>query len=151
MSDLLKDPFVLRQIIMDHYENPRNHSLTKSSDYIQKHMASESCIDDIHVEVKLEGNVITDVRFDGVACTIRTASTSIMSEMMQGKTLQQARELLEEYKKMVNGKEYNEELLEEAVAFSTVWKQANRIKCATIGWNAMEEILEESEQHGKQQ
>lgn len=49
MSDMLKDPMILRSIIMDHYEYPRNHELTEESDYQKKHMASESCIDDIYV------------------------------------------------------------------------------------------------------
>ena len=51
MSDLMKDPMILRSIIMDHYEYPRNHELTKEDGYVQKHMASESCIDDIYVPV----------------------------------------------------------------------------------------------------
>ena len=52
MSDLMKDPMILRSIIMDHYEYPRNHELTKEDGYVQKHMASESCIDDIYVQSK---------------------------------------------------------------------------------------------------
>ena len=48
---------------------------------------------------------------------------------------------------MIDQKEYDEELLEEAIAFHNVGSQANRIKCATIGWKAMEEMIEESEEH----
>lgn len=151
MSDMLKDPMILRQIIMDHYEYPRNHELSKEAGYVQKHMASDSCIDDIYVQAKLEGDVIKDIRFDGVACTISTASTSIMSELLQGKTKAEAKEIMENYFAMVDGAAYDEDLLEEAVAFHTVGKQANRIKCATIGWNAMKEILAESEEHDDEQ
>ena len=85
MSDLMKDPMILRSIIMDHYEYPRNHELTKEDGYVQKHMASESCIDDIYVQSRIRDGVVEDVRFDGVACTISTASTSIMSELLKGK------------------------------------------------------------------
>lgn len=145
MSDLLNDPMVLRQIIMDHYEYPRNHELTKDTGYVQKHMASDSCIDDIYVQAKLDGDIIRDIRFDGVACTISTASTSIMSELLQGKTKKEAKYIMDQYFAMINGEAYDQELLQEAVAFHTVGKQANRIKCATIGWNAMKEILAESE------
>ena len=137
MSDMLKDPMILRSIIMDHYEYPRNHELTEESDYQKKHMASESCIDDIY----------EDIRFDGVACTISTASTSIMSELLKGKTIDEAKEIIANYYKMIDQKEYDEELLEEAIAFHNVGSQANRIKCATIGWKAMEEMIEESEEH----
>jgi len=146
MSELLKDPMVLRSIIMDHYEYPRNHELSDDPGYQQKHMASESCIDDITVQAKLDGDVISDIRFDGIACTISTASTSIMSELLQGKTKKEAQAIIDAYFAMVDGKAYDEDLLQEAVAFHTVGKQANRIKCATIGWNAIQAILTESEE-----
>lgn len=145
MSDVMNDPMILRQIIMDHYEYPRNHELTKEKGYQQRHMASDSCIDDIYVQAKIHGDTIEDIRFDGVACTISTASTSIMSELLQGKSLKEAKHIIANYFAMVDGQEYDEELLEEAVAFHTVGKQANRIKCATIGWNAIKEIITESE------
>lgn len=146
MSRLMDDPMILRSIIMDHYEYPRNHELTEKEDYKKKHMASESCIDDIYVQAKIEDGIVEDIRFDGVACTISTASTSIMSELLKGKTTQEAKHIIENYYQMIDQKEYDEELLEEAVAFHNVGKQANRIKCATIGWTAMEELLLESEE-----
>lgn len=146
MSSLLDDPMVLRSIIMDHYEYPRNHELTKEDkDYHTKHMASESCIDDIYVQGKIKDGKIEDIRFDGVACTISTSSTSIMSELLQGKTTEEAKAIIDNYYKMIDGKEYDSELLQEAVAFHNVGRQANRIKCATIGWKAIEELIDESE------
>ena len=146
MSDFTSDPMILRQIIMDHYEYPRNHELLSDApDYQQKHMASESCIDDIYVQSKINDGVVEDVRFDGVACTISTASTSIMSELISGKTIEEAKAIIAQYFAMIDGKPYDEELLQEAVAFYNVGKQANRIKCATIGWKAMEEMIKESE------
>ncbi len=147
MSELLHDPMILRQIIMDHYEYPRNHELSEEEGYLARHMASASCIDDIHVQAKLNNNVIEDIRFDGIACTISTASTSIMSELLQGKTTTEAKAIIDAYYAMINGEPYDSELLQEAVAFHTVGKQANRIKCATIGWEAMKQIIEEGEVH----
>lgn len=149
MSDFTKDPMILRQIIMDHYEYPRNHELTKEEGYAQKHMASESCIDDIYVQSKIKDGVVEDIRFDGVACTISTASTSIMSELLRGKSLEEAKDIIQNYFDMIDAKEYDADKLEEAIAFSNVGKQANRIKCATIGWKAIAELIEESEgEHG---
>ena len=145
MSDLMHDPMVLRQILMDHYEYPRNHELTHDESYYTRHMASDSCIDDIHVEAKIENRIIKDIRFDGVACTIATAATSIMSELLMGKNIDEANHIINNYHAMIDGKEYDEDLLEEAIALHTVGKQANRIKCATIGWKAMEEMIAESE------
>ena len=145
MSDYMNDPMVLRQILMDHYEYPRNHKLSNDPAYMKRHMASDSCIDDIVVESKINNGIIEDIRFDGVACTIATASTSMMSELLSGKTIEEAKVIIENYHNMIDQKEYDEELLQEAVALHTVGKQANRIKCATIGWKAIEEMIHEIE------
>ncbi len=144
------DPNVLRQIIMDHYEYPRNrHLVDESKGYQEIHMNSESCIDDIKVQLKMNGDIIEDVCFDGEACTISTASTSIMTELVIGKTVVQTREIIANYLAMVNEEPYDEELLEEAIAFKNVSAQANRIKCATIGWNALAELLDEENRDDK--
>lgn len=143
MNDYLNDAMILRQIIMDHYEYPRNHNLVEDNTYKRKHMNSESCIDDIEVQVKLNNNKIEDIRFDGEACTIATASTSIMSELLRDKSIEEANSIIENYYNMINEKDYDEDSLEEAIAFKTVGKQANRIKCATIGWDAIKELINE--------
>lgn len=108
-------------------------------------MASDSCVDDIHVQALIEDGIIKDVTFDGVACTISTASTSIMTELVKGKTVNEAKEIIDNYYDMIDQKDYDEELLQEAVAFDTVGKQANRIKCATIGWHGLQKLIDESE------
>jgi len=145
MAGLLKDPMILRQIIMDHYEYPRHHKLLNDPAYRMNHMASESCIDDIHVQAKINNGIIEDVNFDGKACTISTASTSIMADLVKGKSIEEARKIISEYYAMINGEPYDEEMLEEAVALQGVSKQANRIKCATIGWHGLEQLINESE------
>ena len=142
---MLEDPQVLRELIMDHYKYPHNHSLTEDMKYRKVHMSSDSCIDDITVQSDIENGVIKDIRFDGVACTISTASTSIMSDLLKGKTIDEAKAIVEQYMNMVDGKEYDPSMLEEAVAMKNVYKQANRIKCATIGWKASRQMIEESE------
>jgi nitrogen fixation NifU-like protein len=143
MSDLLKNPMILRQIIMDHYEYPRNHQLVEDCSYCKTHMAADSCIDDITVMAKIEEGIVVDVCFDGVACTISTASTSIMTELIKGKTLEEASLIIQEYYKMIDLKPYDAEALQEAVAFHQVGKQANRINCATIGFRAIEQCIKE--------
>ena len=146
MKDYRNDAMMLRQIIMDHYQYPRNHSLSDDESYLMLHMAADSCIDDIKVQVKIKEGVIEDVRFDGVACTISTASTSIMTALMKGKPLKDAQGIIAEYNKMIDLQEFDYEVLEEAIAFVNVGKQANRIGCATIGWQAMSEMILESEE-----
>ena len=100
----------------------------------------------ITVQSKIENGIIEDVRFDGVACTISTASTSIMTELVKDKSIEEAKEIIDNYFKMIDQQEYDEDLLEEAVAFSGVGKQANRINCATIGWKALRDMINESEE-----
>lgn len=145
MADsLLNDPMVLRELIMDHYQYPRNHELVDDASYASKHMASDSCIDDITVQSKITDGVIEDIRFDGVACTISTASTSMMTDLLKGRTVDEANMIIGNYFNMIDAKEYDPDVLEEAVAMKNVYKQANRIKCATIGWKAIQEMIEES-------
>ena len=144
-NSLLDDPMILRELIMDHYQYPHNHELVEDESYASVHMASDSCIDDITVQSKISGGKIDDVRFDGVACTISTASTSIMTDLLKGRSVSEAKEIIDNYFRMIDAKEYDPDVLEEAVAMKNVYKQANRIKCATIGWKAMAEMIEESE------
>lgn len=146
-NPIKEDPILKREVIMDHYEYPRNHCLHDDCKYCSVHMASDSCVDDIKVQALIEDGIIKDVAFDGVACTISTASTSIMSELVKGKTIKEAKNIMQNYYDMIDQKEYDDELLEEAVAFDTVGKQANRIKCATIGWHGLEKLIEESEEN----
>ncbi|NLC96947.1 MAG: SUF system NifU family Fe-S cluster assembly protein [Erysipelotrichaceae bacterium] len=145
MNSLFDDPLVLRDLIMDHYKFPRNHSLKNGDLYKQVHMASESCIDDITVQSIIEDGVIKEINFDGVACTISTASTSMMSEILTGKTIEEAKIIIDNYFNMVEEKPYDPEILDEAIAMKNVYKQANRIKCATIGWKAIKQMVLESE------
>ena len=102
-------------------------------------------IDDITVQLDLDDDRISDSRFDGVACTISTASTSIMSDLLIGKTVEEAKLIIDNYRNMIDNKEYDPEILEEANVFQNVYKQANRIKCATIGWDAVADMLKESD------
>ena len=138
----LDSPEMMRAIIMDHYEYPRNKKLKGEVGYLKVHMDSESCIDDIFIEALIVDGVIKDVCFDGIGCTISTASTSIMSELMRDKTIEEAQVIIDNYLKMINMEEYDEDLLEEAVVFKNTGRQANRIKCATIGWNGMQELID---------
>ena len=140
MNDDLK-----RSILLDHYQNPRNKGLIDDERYHKEHNASESCIDDITVQVLIEDNIVKDVRFDGIGCTICFASTSIVSELVIGKTKEEALHIINEYYNMVDEKEYDSDLLEEANAFDTLSKQANRIKCGTIGVHAIENMIKSYE------
>ncbi len=136
------NPQLMRQIIMDHYENPQ-HKMTPTnvSDYVTIHMDSTNCIDDIVIYLKSKDDVVTDCSFDGVACTISTASTDIMCGLVIGKSFKDAMYIIDQYKKMIHEEKYDDTVLDEAVVFMNTSKQAARIKCATIGWDGLEELL----------
>ena len=141
------NPQMMRSIIMDHYENPQYKKEPKDETYKSIHMDSTNCIDDIMVYVKEDNGVVVDACFTGVACTISTSSTDIMCGLMIGKSLKEARYIFEQYMHMIHEEEYDESVLDEAIVFMNTSKQAARIKCATIGWDGFESILEECEHH----
>ena len=144
---IFDDPMMIRQVILDHYQYPRHKGLTNDFRYGRVRMNSDSCVDDINVEMLVENGVIKDIKFDGIACTISTASTSIMSELLKNKSVDEATNIINNYMNMIDEKEYDEDLLEEAGAFKNTYKQANRIKCATIGWRGVQELLEKEGKH----
>lgn len=134
---ILLNPMMMREMIMDHYENPRNNEEANDPHYLSERMNSSSCIDDITVQVLLDGDVIKDVKWHGTACAISTAATSIMSELVIGKNMSEVGVLMNNYMKMLNGEEYDQEILGEAIAFQNTGRQPSRIGCATIGWRGL--------------
>lgn len=140
----MMDDDLKRSILISHYEKPHNYGLIEDSHYKNLHMSSSSCIDDLTIQVAIEGNIVKDVRFAGYGCTISKASTSILSDLIKGKTRQEALHILQEYKAMLQEKSFDEDTLEEANAFDTLYRQPNRIHCGSIGMEAMETLIKES-------
>ena len=126
---------------MDHYSNPLNKHQPTSDKFTKVHMHSDNCIDDLDIFLFVENDKVVDACFDGVACTISTASTDIMCDLLKGKTVQEALYAIEQYNKMIHEESFDSEVLDEAVVFINTSKQAARIRCATIGWNAADMIL----------
>ena len=143
------NPELMRQIIMDHYNTPLHKETPKDIEkYEQIRMNSESCIDDITIFVKYENDIIVDCKFDGIACTISTSSTDIMCDLVIGKTKKEATNIFNQYINMIYEKEFDSDVLDEALVFINTSKQAARIKCATLGWNGLNNILN-GEEDGK--
>ena len=149
MSSFNLSPEMMRSIIMDHYQYPHNKRHEASKDYFEIHQESESCVDDIFVMAKIKDGVIEDVCFDGVACAISTAATSVMTDLLKGKSVDEAEKIIKNYNNMIFEKPYDAELLGEGIAFQNVHKQANRIRCATIGWDGISKLIEQSKQGKK--
>ena len=134
---------MMRQIIMDHYSNPLNKHQPNNDKFIKVHMHSDNCIDDLDIFLLVEDNKIIDACFDGVACTISTSSTDIMCDLLKGKTFEEAKNIIKQYDNMIHEQPFDESVLDEAVVFINTSKQAARIRCATIGWNAADKILKD--------
>ena len=135
-----------RQVIMDHYKNPRNKGLSNDKKYKTVHIKNPTCGDDITIQSKLEDGKVVDVKHDGTGCSICCSSASVMSEVLIGKTEVEAVNIAENYLNMLSNKEYDDTVdLEEAIAYSGVRKFPARVKCASIAWKAFEGTLEESE------
>ena len=141
MDDNLK-----RSIILEHYQNPKNRGLLNDDSYMKINMNNESCIDEVNLEVKVEDGIIKDIRFDGEACAMCISSSSIMISTLIGKTIEEAEEILHNFLNMLDEKEYNAEVLEEANVYSDTYKQTNQKKCVLLPWWGIEAILNKLEQ-----
>lgn len=135
---------MMRSIIMDHYANPIHKHEPKNDGYAFVHMHSDNCIDDINVYLDIKNDKVEDACFTGIGCTISTASTDIMCELLIGKNKEEAFYVIEQYNKMLREEPFDQDALEEANAFVNTSKQAARIRCATIGWNAAKNLLGEN-------
>ena len=135
------DSNMKRSIILDNYQNVRNMGTPTTDDYIKINSNNVSCIDNIDIFVKLENNIIKDIKFTGEACVIAISSTSILSEMLIGKSLDEAKDILRNYFNMIEEKEYDKELLGEANVYDDVFKQPSRKTCATLFAIGMRRII----------
>ena len=143
------DQNLKRSIILEHYQHPKNRGLTDDEGYIRVNTNNDSCIDEIDLMVKIEDGIIKDMKFDGEACAICTSSTSIMIDTLIGKTLEEAKQIYENFAKMIDEKEYNEDILEEAIVYDDIYKQPNRKKCALLPWWGVEKAINKSKENIK--
>lgn len=135
------DSNLKREIILENYQNPKNKGLLNDETYMKVNMNNESCIDEVNLEVKIENDIIKDIRFDGEACAISTSSTSIMISVLIGKTLKEAETILQNFVNMIDEKPYDKSVLEEAIVYDDIYKNPNRKKCALLSWWGIEKIL----------
>ncbi|WP_375180455.1 Fe-S cluster assembly sulfur transfer protein SufU [Enterococcus rotai] len=131
-----------RQVILDHSSHPHHHgTLAESSKKIE--MNNPTCGDVIELQVAIQDNIIKDIAFSGSGCSISTASASMMTDAVIGKTLAEAEQLAEDFSQLVQGNDVpEEEKLGDAAMLSGVAKFPARIKCATLAWKALEQAVE---------
>ena len=139
------DEHLKRSIMIEHYQNPLNKGLDNTDNYIKVNMNSKTCIDNLDFACDIKDNIIKDIKFDGEACAISTSAASIMSELLKGKTKQEALKIIENYENMIDEKKYDKNLLEEANCYDEIYKQPNRKKCALLPFYVIKKLLEESD------
>lgn len=137
------DENVKREIILDNYSHPYNNFIDNKDGYICVNSNNESCIDNIDIYIKFNGNIIEDIRFQGEACAISTASTSIMIKNMIGMNLDEAKKYIDNFSNMLEEKEYDDTSLNEAIVFDETYKQGNRKTCVTLPYKGIKKAIED--------
>ena len=131
-----------RQVIMDHYKNPRNKGLVDEEGYMTVHLNNPSCGDDINIQVKIVDDKVVDIRHQGIGCSICCSSASVMSETLKNKSVKEAKKITNNFFEMLKGNEYSDEDLDEAEIYIGVKQFPARIKCASLAWKALEKAVE---------
>jgi nitrogen fixation NifU-like protein len=127
-----------QEIILDHYRNPHHKGLREDFD-VEVHHVNPTCGDEVTVRVKLDGAVVTDVSYDGQGCSISQASTSVMTDLVIGRSVDDALGTSEAFLELMQSRgtvEPDEDVLEDGIAFAGVSRYPARVKCALLGWMA---------------
>lgn len=135
---------IYTDVIMEHSTATYNkHKLQDATN--SEHGHNPSCGDDITLEIKKDGDTITDLAFTGHGCAISQASTSIMIDLLKGKKVEQAIKLISIFIRMIKRENVSEEELnelEEAQALKNISNMPARVKCAELAWYTMQKLLE---------
>jgi len=144
VSDELRELY--QELILDHNRKPRNRRAMADAT-AEADGYNPLCGDKVHVFVKLLGDRIADVSFDGVGCAISTASASLMTTALKGKTLAEAREIFDRFHEMLVGEpdaRVDEEKLGKLAVFRGVCEFPVRVKCATLAWHTLKAAIDRS-------
>jgi nitrogen fixation NifU-like protein len=131
-----------REIILDHYKRPQHRGLLAAFD-AEVHHVNPTCGDEVTLRVRVSDGAIADLGWEGEGCSISQASTSVMSDLVVGKSIEDAVALQQKFLDLMQSRgeaeltEADEDALDDAVAFEGVSKYPARVKCALLGWMAM--------------
>ncbi len=132
-----------KEIILENYRSKKNRSRMDDAD-LASEGANPSCGDDVELFVKLDGDRVVAVTYDGIGCSICCASANLLCEAMKGKTLTEAMTIIGEYRKMLLEDEtpHFSEDLADLEAMQGVKHYPVRIKCALLAWNTVRDMFE---------
>ncbi len=139
------DNSMRREIILYHYQDPIHRGLIQDDSYLTTNTNSESCIDNLDFMMKIEDGMVKDIRFDGEACAISTSASSIMIQQLIGKSVEEVKNILQNYQNMIQEKEYDPELLGDLIVYDDICKQPNRKGCALLPSIAVYRMLSQLE------
>ena len=142
---------IYNELIMEHSMNSYNKKKLENADYCEVGH-NPNCGDEITLELKLNGDIFEVMAFSGHGCAISQASTSIMIDVLKGKTIKEAKEIIKTFIDMIKRETKSEEeleKLEEAIAFRNVANMPARVKCALLAWHTIEDMLNEDNNQGK--
>jgi nitrogen fixation protein NifU and related proteins len=135
-----------QEIILDHYKNPHGRGLREPFD-AESFQINPTCGDEVTLRVKLEGDKVADISYEGQGCSISQASTSVLTDLVVGHTLEEAFTTLDAFVELMQGRgkvEPDEDVLEDGIAFAGVAKYPARVKCALLGWMAFKDAVARS-------
>ena len=135
------DSNIKRSIILENYEDAKNRGIPDDSGYEKINSNNVSCIDNIDIYVKIEDNTIKDIKFQGEACVIAISSTSIHSDLLIDKNIEDAKKIIDNYFKMIEEEEYDKEILKDAIVYDDIYKQPSRKTCATLFARGISKII----------
>jgi nitrogen fixation NifU-like protein len=130
-----------QEIILDHYKHPHHAGLREPFE-AEVHHVNPSCGDEVTLRVHVADGVVTDVSYEARGCSISQASSSVMTDLVIGKPVDDGLGLHDEFLSMMQGQgayEPDEERLEDAIAFAGVARFPVRVKCALLGWSAFKD------------
>lgn len=139
-----------REVILDHYRNPRNKGQLDTPDATAQGV-NPLCGDEISIEIRYDGDVVSDVAVVGQGCSISQSSASMMTEAIKGKTKAEIEDLVDKFRTMMSLDESDDtgldperpgSVLGDLEALQGVRQYPVRIKCASLGWNTLMEALE---------
>ena len=135
-----------QEIILDHYKNPHHKGLREPFE-AEVHHVNPTCGDEVTLRVHVSDGVVEDVSYDALGCSISQAATSVMTDLVIGKSVDEAMRIHGEFLALMQGKgtvEPDEEVLEDGIAFAGVAKFPARVKCALLSWMAWKDATARS-------
>ncbi len=133
-----------RQLILDHNQSPRNFGTLEGANRSAQGY-NPLCGDEINVSAVLEGETVKAIKFEGAGCAISKASASIMTTVVQGKTVEEAREIIERFHRMATTGELDAQEMGKLAALADIHKYPARVKCAMLAWRTLSASLEQQD------